>query len=60
MVHGLLEWLAKNGQPLAGKSRFDTAMTALQNADTDTYMRATEEALEVLKWIRQFAKATIK
>jgi CRISPR-associated protein Cmr5 len=59
VVQGVLDWLAKKEQPLAGKNRFDTAMTALQSSDADTYLRATEEALEVLKWIRQFAKATI-
>lgn len=36
---------------------FESVMSALYGTDSDTYMRATEESLEILKWIRQFAKA---
>lgn len=36
---------------------FRVVMRFLLNADSDQYMRATEEALAVLKWIRQFADA---
>jgi CRISPR-associated protein Cmr5 len=36
---------------------FKSLMDALVKKDSDFYLRATEEALEVLRWIRQFAAA---
>jgi hypothetical protein len=32
-------------------------MEGLQQVDSPTYLRATDEALEILKWIRQFVDA---
>jgi len=47
-----------NEGPMIGSGQeFSVVMRFLQNADSDQYMRATEEALAVLKWIRQFADA---
>ncbi|MBM3276376.1 MAG: type III-B CRISPR module-associated protein Cmr5 [Candidatus Sericytochromatia bacterium] len=34
---------------------FEGAMRFLQDRDSRAYMQATEEALEFLKWLRQFA-----
>jgi len=42
-------------QPLP--SNFNTAMERLLKADSGFYMRATDEALAMLKWLRQFADA---
>jgi CRISPR-associated protein Cmr5 len=39
---------------------FRIVMSFLQNASSEQYMRATEEALTVLKWIRHFAAALKK
>jgi hypothetical protein len=32
-------------------------MEGLADANSQTYLRATDEALEILKWIRQFVDA---
>lgn len=36
---------------------FQTFMTMLQKTESREYMRYTDEALELLKWIRQFVDA---
>lgn len=36
---------------------FSKAMEFLHGSSSEQYMRATEEALEILRWIRQFAAA---
>lgn len=41
----------------AQESSFEGTMRLLIEADSATYRRATEEALAVLRWIRQFASA---
>jgi CRISPR-associated protein Cmr5 len=57
----ILAWLVrtfkddKRFQPLP--SDFQTAMERLQSVDSGFYMRATEETLAMLKWLRQFADA---
>jgi CRISPR-associated protein Cmr5 len=57
----ILEWLQvkfkeeKIFQPLP--KDFPSAMERLQNVDSGFYMRATEETLAMLKWLRQFADA---
>jgi CRISPR-associated protein Cmr5 len=55
-------WLAMRiwNQTLArgqGVQTFSPFMAGLQDADAQTYLRATDEALEILKWIRQFVDA---
>ena len=49
-----------NGDPMGNGKDFRLVMRFLQNASSEQYMRATEEALVVLKWIRQFAAALKK
>jgi CRISPR-associated protein Cmr5 len=44
-------------QPKQGLQAFGQFMEGLQQADSPTYLRATNEALEILKWIRQFVDA---
>ncbi len=59
--NNVLAWLAirfkdeRAFQPLP--SNFNTAMERLLKADSGFYMRATDEALAMLKWLRQFADA---
>lgn len=51
----VLQWLHKSG--LVPAVDFDEAMGALHRSDSRTYRRATEEALAMLKWLRQLAGA---
>jgi CRISPR-associated protein Cmr5 len=48
-------WLAK--QMIVKGPGFDDAMSALHGSSSLEYARASDEALEVLRWIRQFAAA---
>jgi CRISPR-associated protein Cmr5 len=43
--------------PEKGTLAYEQVMESLLNATPDLYRRATEEALALLKWIRQFAAA---
>jgi CRISPR-associated protein Cmr5 len=49
----ILGWLHQ--QSLVEETDFAQAMGSLHQAEPDAYRRATREALELLKWIRQFA-----
>jgi CRISPR-associated protein Cmr5 len=51
----LCEWLRQRS--IVGDASFAGTMVELHQADSAKYRRATEEALAVLKWIRQFAAA---
>ena len=51
----LLRWLHKRG--LVKAATFAEAMSSLHKADSADYRRTTEEAMALLKWIRQFAAA---
>ena len=55
IIGGVRDILAgpANPQPLD----FNGAMERLHGGSSEQYMRATEEAIEVLRWIRQFAAA---
>jgi CRISPR-associated protein Cmr5 len=59
----IISWLAERFQGTglipAGGSRadFSTIMKTLYRAEPAVYRQATEEALALLKWIRQFASA---
>jgi len=59
----LLNWLCKRFKGRKGfpaeteKDKFGPVMKALYEADSVDYRQATEEALALLKWIRQFAPA---
>lgn len=49
-----------NGQPLKagqGQQMFSHFMQSLQTAESRDYLRYTDEALELLTWIRQFVDA---
>ena len=43
--------------PGQGSQLFSQFMVALQKSDSQDYLRNTDEALEILKWIRQFVDA---
>ncbi len=51
----LLGWLNRRG--LVPTATFAETMESLHQADSADYRRATEEAMALLKWIRQFAAA---
>jgi len=44
----------------AFKNGFPTIMESLHGMSSGKYRRATEETLEILKWIRQLADAEVK
>lgn len=48
-------FLQKTGNAAAGS--FQAMMKALHTCEAAQYMRATEESLEILRWIRQLADA---
>jgi len=50
------EWVGKQIFKLE-RSGFNTLMEKLHEANPQDYRRATEEALALLRWIRQFASA---
>ena len=47
--------LAEPPSSAAPPPEYAPTMNALHGANVQTYRRATEEALEILRWIRQFA-----
>ncbi|WP_295455477.1 type III-B CRISPR module-associated protein Cmr5 [uncultured Thiodictyon sp.] len=62
LLDQVTRWLASRvwSQQLApgqGLKTFSPFMEGLAGADSQTYMRATDESLEILKWIRQFVDA---
>lgn len=56
LANHVCKWIAQRLVLEQGGS-FKSVMSALVQKDSDFYLRATEEALEVLRWIRQFASA---
>lgn len=54
LVADLLGWF---NQRWSMPIQFAQVMSGLQKADGQLYMQATDEALEFLKWLRQFADA---
>jgi len=67
LLRHLCRWLGRNlgGTPLARGNSFPleqvadfaTVMAALYTAPSFVYLRATDETLALLRWIRQFADA---
>jgi CRISPR-associated protein Cmr5 len=57
-VHGRLVIACRSF--LAGSKDFESLMPKLQQCTSEQYMLATEECLETLRWIRQFADAVTK
>lgn len=59
----ICQWLGRKLLDLGAFSRdesqvgFESVMTALHQAEPMVYRQATEEALALLRWIRQFAPA---
>ena len=49
----ILSWLCK--QKLIESENFEDAMKCLYDTSPTKYRRATQETLELLKWVRQFA-----
>lgn len=58
LLDHVLEWLVKR-QILPGKD-FAQAMSEFAKMSSEEYWAATQEALAVLKWIRQLAAAQAK
>jgi len=52
--NALLYWLAEHVSDSKAHDYKDV-MRSLHNANSTQYLHATEEALEILRWIRQFA-----
>ena len=54
------DWLAEKGFSINGQKGFPHVMEGLHGSASVDYRRATEEALALLRWIRQFASALSK
>ncbi|MCK9214086.1 MAG: type III-B CRISPR module-associated protein Cmr5 [Rhodoferax sp.] len=54
LLADMLQWLAERKLV---PNNFSAAMTAFFGAPSQEYMRATDEVLAMLKWLRQFADA---
>lgn len=60
LLEDILGWLAKGEAacPFLTSPEFEQAMETLaSHASSEEYLHATQEALAILKWIRQFAAA---
>ncbi len=58
LIRGLsLRLAGQRLNPKQGAQLFPQFMVALQRAESPDYLRNTDEALEILKWIRQFVDA---
>lgn len=65
LLDDLLGWFANEkancpfmkGEKSIKEKDFSPAMNALSTASSEQYLHATQEALAILKWIRQFAAA---
>ncbi|GBC80339.1 MAG: type III-B CRISPR module-associated protein Cmr5 [Acidobacteriota bacterium] len=58
LLQHVLAWLSARN--LVTKNSFSEAMDELANMSSEQYLAATEEALAILKWIRQLAAAQAK
>ena len=56
LLEHLLVWLKDRFPGIKGAD-FSSTMTFLHSAESRVYRRATDETLELLRWIRQFAPA---
>lgn len=50
-------WLSEQGFSKSKSGQFREVMEYLHGSQSEKYRRATEEALALLRWIRQFASA---
>lgn len=51
------EWVCRRFEDPFRETGFQPFMQALTAADSDLYLQVTEESLEFLRWVRQFAAA---
>lgn len=58
LANHIMSWLHRRG--LVSAADFTGVMKALHGSDSASYMQATSEALEILRWIRQYATARQK
>jgi len=58
LLEDILLWLRQ--RRLCASSQFEQAMNELAAMSSERYLQATQEALAILKWIRQFAAALEK
>lgn len=56
LADDVLGWLADQRLIVSG-SDFSMRLQELVQADAEQFLHATQEALEILKWIKQFAQA---
>jgi CRISPR-associated protein Cmr5 len=53
----IFAWLARRFAALGDDADFAAVMRVLHGSDSETYLQATEETLELLRWVRQLAQA---
>ncbi len=58
VAEDIMAWLARRN--LAKGGDLNTFLPSLMNADASTYMRAAEEALALLKWLKHFGRSLEK
>lgn len=56
LAEDVLAWLADQNL-VAGNGDFSARLHQLAGADAEQFLHATQEALEILRWIKQFAQA---
>lgn len=59
LARDIREWVGKRCPDVPGED-FSAFMGSLHQCGSGQYMHATEEALEILRWIRHFAAALSK
>lgn len=57
LLNDLMAGLVQRLRPQPAPGNFQAFMTMLQQSESREYLRYTDEALELLKWIRQFVDA---
>lgn len=57
LLNNLMNGLTQRLTPQPAPRDFMTLMAMLQQGDSRDYLRYTDEALELLQWIRQFVDA---
>lgn len=58
LVNSITTWLKE--RKLVKEASFSAAMNSLQDSNSTVFMQATNETLEYLKWLRNFAAAIYK
>ena len=58
LVNSIITWLKE--RQLVKDSDFSKAMNSLHDSSSTEFMKATNETLEYLKWLRNFAAAIYK